>query len=226
MKARYFMNIQNNQQNPEFGYWFFPPDSKHASVGNQLDVVIAENPTLEHFDPEKINLNVKAEQNMIEQIKIVHPWHFERVYQALPGTIEIIDRNGKKVEAFTFGGKLIINPEDTSTTCRLTSPAPILDISDANSLHRMFIDEFKILLAERSASLLSEHRVYEGHLVNADPFQLYLACLQELDAKFESIKNIEDDLIKDLAVLIHTERRRLREDGLLSGRVPTLEEVL
>lgn len=220
------MAPQNNPDESKLGYWFSPPDSKQAPGGNRLEVIIEANPSLKHFDPKKISLKVKSEDGFLEHINIVHPWYFETSYQALTGLVEIVDRKGKKEEAFIFGGNLIIEAEETSTTCRLSSSAPILQVSRVGSQHMMFIEEVEILLAERSASLLGEHRSYEIHLATADPFQLYLACLQSLIEKFDSLKRVPEPRIQDFIAFLHGDRKRLEEDGSLTGQALTLDKIL
>jgi hypothetical protein len=217
---------QNKPDESKLGYWFFPPESKQAPGGSRLDVVIEETPTLMHFDPQKITFNVKSKDGFLEKINIFHPWHFDPSYQALTGLVEIVDRKGKKEEAFIFGGNLTIEARETSTTCSLTSPVPILQMSRVGSQHMMFIEEVEILFAERSASLLSEHSIYEAHLANADPLQLYMACLQTLIEKFDSLKRVPEPRIQDFIAFLHGERKRLKEDGSLSGQSPTLEDIL
>jgi len=217
---------KNNPDESKLGYWFFPPESEQAPGGTRLDVVIEGIPTLMHFDPKKITLNVKSENGFIEKINIIHPWYFDLSYQALTGLVEIVDRKGKKEEAFIFGGNLTIETRDASTTCSLTSPAPILKMSEVGSQHMMFIEEVEILFAERSASLLSEHRVYETHLVNADPFQLYLGCLHDLIEKFDHLISLQEPRIQKFFEFLHGERRRLIEEGTRPDQIPTLADVL
>ena len=179
-----------------------------------------------HFDPRKISLNVKSDDGLTEHINITHPWYFNQSYQALTGLVEIVDRKGKKEEAFIFGGNLTIETRDDLTTCSLTSPAPILKVSEVGSQHMMFIEEVEILFAERSASLLSEHRVYDALLVNADPFQLYLGCLDDLIEKFDHLISLQEPRIQKFIEFLHGEKRRLKEEGALPAQIPTLADVL
>lgn len=210
----------------KLGYWFYPPESEEALGGNRLDIVINETPTMAHFDPERVNLNARTEDAFIEKLKIVHPWYFNHSYQVLPGIVEIIDRKGKKIEAYIFGGTLEIDTEETSTVCTLTSSASIIEMGEVGSLQMMFIEEVEILLAERSASLLAEHRVYEKHLVEADPFQLYLACLQTLIQKYDTLKQVDEVRVHEFSDFLHRERRRLRNSDQLPREMPTLAQVL
>jgi hypothetical protein len=220
------MDENNTSKQQKLGYWFHLPESTRAPGGNRLEITLNETPTKEHFDPIKVNLNVKSDSGRIEHIKITHPWLFKQAYRAITGLIEIIDWKGSKEEAFIFGGTLTIESHETSTTCTLQSSAPILEISAAGPTLMMFIEEFEIMLAERSAALLPDHHTFEAHLMDADPFRLYLACLNGLIEKFDQIHHQEDHPIFEFRNFLHEEHKRLAEEGLIPFLVPTLEEIL
>jgi len=216
----------NKQSEPKFGYWFTPPESKRGPGGLRLEIFINEKPTEHHFDPIKIHLWVMSTENSIEPVTIRHPWEFTPTYTALPGSIEVIDRYGKKEEAFTFGGSLKIDTQKTFTVCTLESSAPILEISSADQISMLYIDEIKILLAERRAKLLSKIHSYEKRLMNADPFTLYLACLNELICKFEHSHRKEGLHINEFLNFLHNEHKRLKGEGLTLIDGFKLEEIL
>lgn len=220
------MSKTNNQPEPKFGYWFTPPESRHAPGGSRLDIFINEKPTEHHFDPEKLHLWVMSKENSTESLTIYHPWDFAPTYRALAGSIEAIDRYGKKEEAYTFGGSLKIESQKTFTVCTLESSAPILDISSADLISMLFIEEIEILLAERRAELLSKPHTYEKRLMNADPFTLYLACLNALIDKFEHSPRKEGLHINEFLNFLHVEGKRLKDEGLTPLYVSALEEVL
>jgi len=220
------MSKTNNQPEPKYGYWFTPPESSHAPGGSRLDIFINENPTEHHFDPEKLHLWVKSKAISIQSLTIRHPWDFAPTYQALAGSIEATDRNGKKEEAYTFGGSLKIESQNTFTVCTLESPAPILEISSTGQISMLFIEEIEILLAERRAALLSKPHTYEKRLMNADPFKLYLACLNALIEKIEYSNHKEVLHISEFLNFLHVEDKRLKDEGLKPLFVPALEEIL
>ena len=220
------MSKTNNQTEPKFGYWFTPPESSHAPGGSRLEVFINEKPTEHHFDPEKLDLWVMSKENSLESLTIRHPWDFAPTYQALAGSIEAIDRYGKKEQAFSFGGSLKIDSQKTFTVCILESSAPILEISSAGQISMLFTEEIEILLAERRAELLSKSYTYEKHLMSADPLILYIACLNALTDKFEHSHRKEGLHIHEFLNFLHVEGKRLKDEGLTPHNVPTLEELL
>ena len=123
------MSPSNTPQEPKLGYRFEPPESSHGPGGSRFEVYINESPTGHHFNPKKLHLHVKSKASAIESLTIRHPWIFEHTYQVLAGSIELTDRHGEEVEAFTFGGILKIESHDAVTVCILESAAPILKIS-------------------------------------------------------------------------------------------------
>jgi hypothetical protein len=216
-------------QNPitlEFGYWFSPPKSKGVPGGNRLEIVLPESPIGEFITPKSVHVSVKSRQGFPEKLKIIHPWSFGRTYQLLPGVIEIIPTDGEKVEAFTLGGDLEIETQDTMTTCILTSPAPILEIPSNEAVEDLFIEELQITLAERKAALLNEANDYDARIINAPPMQLYAAMLNALIDKFDHSYHKEDPQLLELIHFLHAEKRRLQDEDLLPLFVPSLEELL
>ena len=220
------MTTTNNPQEPKFGYRFIYPESSHAPGGSRFDIFISESPTEHHFDPEKLHLHVKSKANEVESLTIRHPWYFEHTYQALAGSIELTDRYGKEEEAFTFGGSLKIDSQDTFTVCILESPVPILEISSADPILMMFIEEIEILFAKRRAALLSNPHTYEKHLIMVDPVKLYLACINALTGKFEHSQHKEDLRIREFLNFLHNESKRVRNEVETTQLFPSLEEIL
>jgi hypothetical protein len=220
------MSAANNLSEPKFGYWFTNPDSSHTSGSYRLEIYINETPTKQHFDPEKLHLFVKSETGLIESLAIRHPWDFNSVYQALAGSIEMTDRNGKEEEAYTFGGSFKIESQDLFTICTLDSPAPILEISSANHLLMTFIEEVEILFAKRRAALLSKPHIYEQHLVNADPFKLYYASLNALIEQFEHVHHQENQPFNEFLNFLHVEGKRIKDAGSALFFAPALEDIL
>ena len=216
-------------QNPktlELGYWFSPPESKGAPGGNRLEISLPESPIGEFFTPISVHLSVKSRQDFPEKLKIIHPWTFGQNYQLLPGVIEIIPTDGEKVEAFTLGGDLEIEMRDTMTTCIVTSPAPILEITSNGTIEDLFIEELQILLAERRAVLLNEANDYDDRIIDAPPMELYAAMLNALIDKFDHSHHKEDPQLLELIHFLHAEKRRLQDEDLLPMVAPSLEELL
>ena len=211
-------------EEPKMGYWYH--HSGNAPGALRLDIAISKVPSGKHFDPSVVHLAVKDKQDSIERLAIHHPWTFANTYQACAGLVAIVDRRGKKEEAYAFGGSLTIKSRNTVTTCVLESPAPILEISSANPTLMMYIEEIEILFAKRRAVLLNESHNYEKLLVNADPLALYMACLMALDEKFDNFNHKEDSRILQFINFLHAEEKRLKDEGYAPNLSPDLEEIL
>jgi hypothetical protein len=191
-----------------------------------LEIVLPESPAGEYFTPRSVHLSVKSRQGFPEKLKITHPWSFGKIYQLLPGVIEIIAADGEKVEAFTLGGSLEIETQDTLTACILTSPAPILEITSNGKVEDLYIEELEIILAERRAVLLNESRDYDARIIKAPPLELYAAILNTLIDKFDHSHHKQDPQLLELIQFLHAEKRRLQDDGLLPMFTPSLEDLL
>jgi len=210
----------------EFGYWFYPSDWEHAPGGNRLDIAIKESKSGLQFNPKNVHLPVKCEQDVIESLVIGHPWKFANSYQVCAGLVEIVDWKGEKREAFNFGGSLVIKDHHGLPLNILTSSAPILEINSAATNLMMLIEEIEILFAERRAALLSDPHAFEGRLVAADSMELYIASLDSLIGKFEHFSHKENSKILPFLNFLHTEKRRLNQEGLTKFLAPSLEEII
>jgi hypothetical protein len=219
------MGTINNSQEQKLGYRFSPPESNHAPGGSRLEVLFNDSPTEHHFDPEKLHLNVKSKTGVSESLTIRHPWVYGHTYQALAGSIELTDRFGRKVEAFTFGGSLKIESQDTLTVCILESPAPILKMSLEDPILMMFIEEIEILFAKQRAALLSKPYIYEKKLVKADPFNLYQASLNTLIDEFEHLHHKGDSHVNEFLNFLHSERKRIKGEETSSHLIPAWEDI-
>jgi hypothetical protein len=207
------MSSSNTPQESTLGYRFERPVSSCAPGSSRFEVYINENPTEKPFDPEKLHLHVRSKTGVIESLTIRHPWFFEHTYQVLAGSIELTDRHGEEVEAFTFGGSLKIESHDTLTVCILESPAPILKISLEDPILMMFIEEIEIVFAKQRASLLSQPHTYEDQLMKADPFTLYQVTLNALIDEFEHLHHRENLHINEFLNFLHAERKRIKGEG-------------
>lgn len=209
---------------PKIGYKYHDPSLDHPGDHFRLNIHIFLNPSEQHFDVKFAHFFAKTKASGIERLSISHPWNFEKTARVCAGLVEMEDRKGKKEEAFTFGGHLEVQTQEALTTCTLLSSAPILEISGATPMHALFIEEVEILLAERQA----DHAVvsdFEKKLINADPQELYLACLHALIRKFESFPNKDQEYV-DFVAYLHQQKYRLEVVGFSNDPIRGLGEIL
>lgn len=217
------MNEKKGSSLPEIGYLFHFPKLGQTEHPFQLDVFISSMPTEKHFDVYRLRLTVQNPHGRIENYSIVHPWHYSKEAAVCAGVVLLEDRNGKREEAFIFGGSLMIEVKELQTVCTLTSPSPILEISRAAPLDKLFIDEVQLLLAEYRVRFKAPLQ-FEEKLFDTDPFDLYIACLFRIADKFEQFPK-RDETYERLLVELHAQLHRLDAVGLIKSIHPTLDDL-
>jgi hypothetical protein len=212
-------DIERNDNNARLpytkalGYVFSPPCSPDYPMYRQLDVFLPAEPTELHFDPEVVRFMVTSPIWGTEWIKVRHPWQGKEEHPVIPSCMFIRDRVDKVVEAFTFGGDLHILTEEELTRCTLKSPAPILPLNNGTSVTTIFAEEVEIQLAERRAVWDVAHPKvpFEEQLAKVDPFDLYLACLEEFQLKFFHLPYLQSESMLHFTHFIRLEIRALHE---------------
>lgn len=209
---------------PKIGYVYHYPRLDNPTELFRLDIYISPIPSEMHFDVKSVHLFTRTQVESIERLSISHPWSFEQTVHVCAGLVEMEDFKGKKEEAFTFGGRLRIDTQEAFTTCTLVSSAPIMEISGASLMGKLFVEEVEILLAERQAEYTLVHD-YEKRLAKADPLQLYLASLETLIQKFETFPN-KDEVYARFLIYLHQQKHRMEAAGLLKGVIQPLSDLL
>lgn len=215
--------MEQNQDLPEIGYLFYFPKFDEPGENFRLDVFVSSIPTEMHFDVQHVKYNVRNEHNITEHLTVSHPWTSIKSATVCPGTIIMEDRNGKKEEAFSFGGQLSIEEKEAQTICSLVSPAPILEISTANPMQKLFVEELGIIVAEKRAMFADEH-AYRQKVCSVEPFALYQACLHALVEKFEALPK-NDETNQRFLFFLHSHVRRMKAAGVFQGYFATLEDI-
>ena len=208
---------------PDLGYIFYPSDIPHYPGHPRLDVVITEQPTKRHFDPQQARFQVVNPVGRIEQMTVHHPWPFGKKYRVCAGRIYIRDRVPKTVEAFSFGGELQILSTNEQTVCALTSPVPILDLVGTHNLSMWFTAEVEILLAQQNATQnLQQPEEFGTCLANVEPLVLYASCLQTLHDKKWPVH--ENEYLEGQH-FVQSEIKRLKETSMWLMPVPSLDQL-
>jgi hypothetical protein len=229
------MHSQDEFDENRLGYTFHPRLYSHAPGHPQLDIVLRAKPTERHFDPIRVRLMVAVPDGGLKMATIrYHPQSREEHHQACAGFVAISDRRDKRVEAFTFGGDLHVMPQANLTLCVLTSPAPIIEIlpqplTHGPSVTTMLVDEVEALIARRRAAWDREQDpdAFDERLAAADPFVLYLACLQALNEHYAHFPYQEEDtLTHEFVAYLHGEIKTLVQTGKWPPDVPPLAKLL
>lgn len=168
-----------------FGYQFEPPCPPEHPQYRQLTVVLRPQPTHQHFDPEAMQLTSIVGKRL-EALTLSHLWPgINTTYQVGAGCVILRDRIGKKIEAFTFGGKLDVEATPQRTVCNLRSPVPIFPLLQANTLAYQLGVEMQILFAHARATWDMRHPAptFDERLGHLNILDLYRACLASLLAQ-------------------------------------------
>jgi hypothetical protein len=198
----------------QLGYAFSPAVQSDTPGHLTLEVVLHAAPTGRHFDPENVRYPI-AVGHRLDFLFITHPAGDSDQYRVCAGRVIVRDRIGKQVEAYSLGGELVVETAGAHTLCRLTSSAPILDLTVPNSLSTRLAEEIAILLAERRAAWAQRPAGYDERLTQVDPRQLFAASLIELSRKFSHSSHTADDVIHRLIEFLHSEHC-LGPDGWIS----------
>ena len=215
------------EHEPDLGYIFYPPDNPEHPGHPRLDVIIPEQPTYRHFDPQKVHFHVAHKTLGIVQLTVHHPWTLNKTYRVCGGRVTIVDRDDKRVEAFSLGGDLEIKTDAERTICTLVSPAPIFPLFTTHDLSMWITDEIEILLAQRRAQWDPQHpHSFEMHLATVDPLTLYASCLQALHEKFAGITLTPGSLEYRGQHFVDAEIERLQKSNKWPTMPQPLEELL
>jgi hypothetical protein len=210
----------------DLGYRLYAPRRHNEPGYSQIDVNLASEPSEHHFDPERIEVVVESDYGGLDCMEVTHPWSGGRLYRVCAGQFDLIDRKGKHLEAFTFGGELVIVADNLCTTLTLKSPAPILLMFSMHSAPTLLAQEVEILLAQRRAAWEHDPETFDRRLVAADPLALYLACLEAIRQRFAHFPNTEDDFMVKFKHTIKAEIDHLKDEWSPVLPMPTLEAIL
>jgi hypothetical protein len=169
-------------ENLDFGYAFEPDGSPDRPAHRRLTVVLRPAPTHAHYDPEHVSLPIFAPHGDLERLTVYHPWNGGPEYRAGPGRVILVDRVGKKVEAFTFGGQASVNESAAQVVLRIESPVPILALQFPDTVSFRLAAVVEGLLAQRRAAwdVRGHPAGLDERLAGVAPLVLYQACLQAI----------------------------------------------
>jgi hypothetical protein len=223
-----FVKKVNATTDVELGYVFSSTFHPNRLPHHKLKITLHDAPTLRHFDPEVVTFRITPDNLGNSYIQVRHPWRGNRNYHVFASTVIMRDRADKVVEAFTFGGKLLILSNNEQTHCALISTAPIYPLLSWSSAEMILVEEVELLLAMRREIWDEAHKrvSFEKYLAKLNPFILYLSCLQNLQNKFSHFPSpIPEDLLRFIHFL-QVEIKRLHNQGLWPLYLPPIEEIL
>jgi hypothetical protein len=209
-----------------YGYFYHPPIHPGEIGAPRLDIYLRETPSSEHFDPERVIVSVVGEQAEPQAIEIYHPWDYEQEYKVTAGRLLMADRREKRLDAFTYGGRLAITNDGSETKCVLVSPAPILNLAPPLNAADFLATETEILLAERRAFWEVRPDEFDHRLAAAEPLELFHAVLDTLREKFRHFPSSDNDLLRQFIHYLNEESRTIHEQHNLTLLARPLADIL
>ena len=161
----------------------------HENSPGYLELVVAirQTPTELHFDPEAIHLRLVYRDDTVRETTIMLTNPPLDVRQVCPGPVTLVDRIGKRVDFFVFGGQLKVFTRPCEAICWLHSPAPILELAGQaqENFSDQLIYETEAALARLGARWEGRHSAFLSRLAKVDSLQLYAAsisaCIEQQD---------------------------------------------
>jgi hypothetical protein len=201
------------------------PDLPDVAGDAYLLVALRDEPTLRHFDPERVEVWV-SRGSRGERLEITRASHGSDTAFSW-GAIEIVDRLGISNEYVSFGGNLTIAEVDDMTVVILVSSAPIL----RRGGHSQGWDEAAVDLAAffgRVMIAIDYLPGFEARMAAAGPLVRYGAFIADAMARYRAAPALRATH-PALWALLCTEDERLhrdhpadRDDGLALARIAGL----
>lgn len=212
----------------DIGYYFHKDDNNNSIGASALGINIYAQPTLHHFDPDHVDAYIVNSENQLEFITIFHPWIRKKEFTLAAGLITISDRLGKKVEAFSFGGTVMVNTFLEKTSSLFVSPAPILQLRSDQSLtmSEMLAEEVIKLLAIYKAEYYPKNRDFELRLSSLPPLPLYIASLHSIIKQYSKILDDQSPKIFEFKRFLRHSYSEIKEKNPIQYQGTTLEDLL
>lgn len=206
---------------------FYPASDPHALGHPQLDVTLFAQPTGADDDLESVDFVVATGKGEVEHLLVQHPWPWPGHYRVGADYVTMLTRYSEIVDAFTWGGELEIRSDDTQTLCSLTSPVPIFDLDDMDSLEDELANRFDAVVAGWRAQWQREDITFEAGLAQTEPGVLYAVALTEMQARLHLVPvQARDDRHWRLVQVIHQSIHLAQQQGAWPTPVPALTDLL
>jgi hypothetical protein len=189
----------------ELGYVFYPFPASFSLGYAQLDVFLSDLGEAEGFVPREVIVctwdggTVPGENGMSRTIIAAHTTG-EATHHVAPGFLTVQSHDGGDLEAYCFGGQLVYRAGGAMVVCRLTSPAPILNLSEEgldwseNGILRV-VDGLESEIASLRATLDAGGNVraagmFDQRLARTDPRLLYAVGLESAYRAFQALPEV------------------------------------
>jgi hypothetical protein len=192
------------------------PDLPDRPGPAYLLVALRDQPTLRHYDPERIEYWVSRKGRGVRRhLSRATPMPLDLEFSW--GMIRLLDRFPVTNEYLTFGGHLSAAQVDGSTIAVFTSPVPLL----RRGGHSQIWDEGTDVLAgffARLVAAVDQHPELEPRLAAVDPFVRYAAFLADVVGRYRACHALRSTEPRIWA-LLQAEEVLMRRDHADAWRV-------
>ena len=185
------------------------PDLPDRPGPAYLLVALRDQPTLRHYDPERIEYWVTAHGRGVRRsltrstplpVDLTVSW----------GMIRLFDRLSVTNEYLTFGGHLSAADIDGATIAVFTSPVPMLRRGGHSQIWDEGTDELAAFFA-RLVAAVDVNPELEPRLAAVDPFVRYAAFLGEVVARYRTSAELRS-LNPRVWALLQSEETQMRRE--------------
>jgi len=112
------------------GYYLSHVSDGRKSSSYCLAVAIRDKPTEAHYDPESLHLSLLMADGIVHEMKLTRHQALTQERKVCPGLVHLMERLGKQVAFYSFGGTLGYRQEEGKSIFVLQSSAPILKMEE------------------------------------------------------------------------------------------------
>lgn len=143
-----------------------------------LAVAIRDTPTEAHYDPESLRISLLAAEGNVRERKLTRHLSLAQEAKVCPGPVHLMDRLGKQVVFYSFGGALRCRQEAEKIVFVLQSSAPILELGeDEADFQNLLAAECEAELAKIHADWARDDAGFAQRLVQTESRQLFQALV-------------------------------------------------
>lgn len=211
-------------QGSHLGYVLYPARRGSEPGYSRVDIWLSDTISGLHFDPREMRLPVADDSGGLSWVTIGFPHYVGDKLRICAGPIDVTGFGEKRLDAFSFGGELLIEASETSTRAMLKSAAPILVRIGAHPATALLIEEAELVLALRKGVWDEQPGEFERRLLLADPLELYHAFLETVLARMKSMPRDDNDSEQHLRYQLRQELESIENDSRSALR--RIEDIL
>lgn len=213
------------RQVANWGYYLLPRLHPHSPGHPGLLIAIRQTPTEKHFDPETVQLHLCASDGGSEVVTLTLTSSLPGSSRVCPGMVTLHDRVDKRAGFFIFGGSLEASFNPGETVYALRSAAPILPVTESQSISGQLACETQALLAGLQSRWGAYDKAFEQRLAQVDPVELYQASLHAILQRYEKAPALRQSFPGFYTALSH-EKQWLAQAQQWPARPVGLDELL